>query len=59
MNRSYVAWAVSLPAAIWFYHDVAIAAAKQPPGWFPILPAIITAVSVMLALYWMSTSSED
>jgi len=54
MTRTYLAWIVSVPSAIWFFHDVAIATAKKPPGWFPILPGSITAGAVMLALYWMS-----
>ena len=47
-----------MPSAIWFFHDVAIATAKKPPGWFPILPGSITAAAVMLALYWMSQDRE-
>jgi hypothetical protein len=58
MTRIHVAWIVSVPSVIWFFHDVAIAAAKKPVGWFPIVPASITATAVMLALYWMSQERE-
>ncbi len=58
MARTNLAWLVAIPSAVWFYHDVAIAAAKKPVGWFPILPAIITAGAVMMALYWMSKDSD-
>src|SRR5262245_6084971 len=38
-------------AAIWYYRDVAKVTASHGPVAFPLLPAIIAATSILLALY--------
>jgi len=54
---SAVAALVGLVSAIWYYHDVAVVTASPDPH-FPLLPALIAAPSVVLALY-LGTRSES
>ncbi len=57
--KSGLAWIATLVALGWYLHEVAIAAARNPAGPFPVLPALIVCTAVALAVYWRIAATRE